>query len=248
MFDLPKRRTAVVAPVYNEPGTWRDICSKLRSYFDLVVVVDDGSDVPLEDPGWEGIELIHHAENRGKGMALETGFRRCLGWGADSIGTIDTDGEHDPRNFRDILMRNSRHDLINLSRAEFFGGYSFFRRTRNSVFSRILSRKLGHRILDTQSGMRLFSARAVQACLWHGLPKGYAVETAMLEIVASENLRLSEVPMTYEGAVRNGKKYRNLSVLTADLRAFSSRLMPHSDEANGVKKSGDAAARRTLKQ
>lgn len=216
--------SAVVAPVFNEPETWRGICLELATYFDCVVVIDDGSDVPLIKEPDDPFVVLRHTKNMGKGQALATGFQYCLSQGATVLGAIDTDGEHDPRNFYEALQRPLAADLVNFSRAGFFGNYGFYRRNRNRVISKLLSNKLECSIRDSQSGMRLFSARAARAFLNAGLPAGYAVETAMLEIVKKEHFQIVEVPMAFEGEIRNGKKYSSISAFIEDIFAFTGSL------------------------
>lgn len=215
---------AVVAPVFNEPDTWRDICLQLQHYFDCVVVVDDGSDEPLSYLQSDPFTVLRHTQNHGKGTALETGFRYCLAQGATTLASIDTDGEHDPRNFKEVLQRPLKADLVNFSRADFFENYGFYRRNRNQLISGFLSNKWDKDLLDSQSGMRLFSARAVKAFLREGLPAGYAVETAMLEILSKEGFSVTELPMAFEGEIRNGKKYSSLGAFVKDFMAFTTSL------------------------
>jgi len=226
--------SAVVAPVFNEPETWRDICLELAAYFDCVVVIDDGSDTPLDHASDDPFVVLRHTKNMGKGQALATGFQYCLSQGAAVLGSIDTDGEHDPRNFLASLQQPLAADLVNFSRASFFGSYGSYRRNRNKLISKMLSKKLDCQVKDSQSGMRLFSARAARAFLQAGLPSGYAVETAMLEIVKGENLSISEVPMIYEGDVRNGKKYSSLHLFFEDVIAFGACLSKRKFAARRV--------------
>lgn len=224
MAGIHSIKTAVVAPVFNEADTWRDIATELICLFDLVVVVDDGSTLPLEDPNLDGLVVLRHPRNLGKGVALETGFRHCLDEGADLIGTIDTDGEHDLRNFITALSAYRGEDMVNLSRGPHFQRYSWLRRARNTFYSNVVSRRIGRVVEDTQTGMRLFSARAIERCLKAGLPPGYAIETVMLKTVVAAGLQLTEMPMRYPGLVRNGKKYRNAGVIRSDMRAFLAEM------------------------
>ncbi len=224
MAGIQSIKTAVVAPVFNEADTWRSIVTDLALLFDLVVVVDDGSEVALQHPQTEGVVLLRHDKNMGKGAALRSGFRYCLDHHALVIGTIDTDGEHDPRNFMHALARYNGEDLVSLSRAPHFHKYGWLRRIRNQVFSKLVSNRIGVQIGDTQSGMRIFSDRAVRACMKTELPSGYAVETIMLETVVQEDLQVSEQAMAYAGLIRNGKKYSDLGVLRADFCAFLARV------------------------
>jgi len=220
---MPNKKTvrrAVVVPTFNEPDTWLITCKGLMADFDLIVVVDDGSQVPIADPLVEGLVLLRHDRNLGKGVALQTGFHFCLAKGADWIATIDSDGEHDPRNFKDALKASEACDLVTLSRHQFFKNYAAVRRFRNVLLSRFLLRKFGCHLQDTQSGMRLFSARAIRCCLREGMPNGYAVETAMLKAVQAQGWDVLEIPMTFEGRIRYGKKYSGLWNCVADIMTF----------------------------
>lgn len=224
MAGLQSIKTAVVAPVFDEPDTWLSVAKELVQYFDLVVVVDDGSAQKLNCPQTEGLIVLHHEKNKGKGAALRSGFEYCLDQNAELIGTIDTDGEHDPRNFISVLGQYHGEDMITLSRAPFFFRYTRLRRFRNEVISKFLTRRTGVPFEDTQTGMRLFSAAAVNACLGVKLPRGYAIETVMLETISAHKMRISERPMQYEGLVRDGKKYRDPNVFWTDFKIFFSRL------------------------
>ncbi len=214
-----------MAPVFNEPNTWRSIATELSVLFDLVVIVDDGSEQMLEHPNQDGVVLLRHDKNMGKGAALKSGFRYCLDHSAQVIATIDTDGEHDTRNFIRALGLYAGEDLITLSRAPFYRRYTWLRRVRNQLFSFFMSRRIGLKVADTQSGMRLFSAAAVRHCLGQTWPTGYAVETIMMESIVRNKMRVVEHPMQHPGLIRNGKKYSEFSVMWSDFLTFSSRLL-----------------------
>jgi glycosyltransferase involved in cell wall biosynthesis len=62
-----------------------------------VLVVDDGSRDQTADRAREaGAEVLQHAENRGKGRALLTGFARAFEKGARAVVSVDADGQHPP--------------------------------------------------------------------------------------------------------------------------------------------------------
>lgn len=225
MAGFQSIKTAVVAPVFNEPDTWLSIATELTQYFDLVVVVDDGSAQALHCPKVDGVVIVRHDKNMGKGAALRSGFQYCLDQNAMLIGTIDTDGEHDPRNFISALGQYRGEDMVALSRAPFFGRYSKQRRFRNELISKILAHRTGVPFEDTQTGMRLFSAAAVEACLDVDMPKGYAVETIMLETISAQKMLMSELPMQHEGVIRNGKKYCDIGVFWTVFQTFFSRFV-----------------------
>lgn len=211
---------AVVCPIFNEDEDWQDMCRKLLATFDLVVVVDDGSKIPVVEHNDRKVIVLRHSRNRGKGRALETGFRYCLERDFQFIATIDGDGEHAPENFADAIKASSGAGLVCLSRHPFFGTYDRFRNFRNTLISARVSKALGIRIKDTQSGMRLFSAPALRVALSNGMAPGYAVETTMLWDIEKAGFVVREVPMQKMGATRAGKKYACFHTIFSDLRLF----------------------------
>lgn len=218
-------KKAVVCPVFDEGEVWRGIADALVEFFDFVVIVDDGSSEPIDPSAHPDLTVLRHGANRGKGRALTTGFSHCLSQGCDLIATIDGDGEHAPEAFLPVLRDYAGDDLINLSRARFFGEYDAPRRKRNIAISRMISAQIGVELRDSQSGMRLFSARAVAELLRRGLPAGYAVETQMLYTLAAADMTISEVPMVSLGGVRPGKKTSNAATLLSDIRFFAATAL-----------------------
>src|SRR6185436_19796178 len=91
---------AVVLPAYRSA---RQIAGVLESIPDCVrhvLVVDDASPDDLQevlagisDPR---LEVLRHAENRGVGAAMKTGFARALELGAEVVVKIDSDGQMNP--------------------------------------------------------------------------------------------------------------------------------------------------------
>lgn len=218
-------KTAVVCPVFNEPRTWKTICRKLTDLFDLVVVVDDGSDIPIVR-GDLNVVLLRNTQNQGKGRALSRGLQHCLNAGADAIATIDSDGEHDPRSFESALHQFANYDMLNLSREAIFADYSRARRLRNQMISRHISAELGIDIKDTQSGMRIYSAAALRAALSFELPSGYAIETIMLRQVCQAGFRIRECPMTHPGIQRPEKRLYNPRAVLSDFAVFIPAMLP----------------------
>lgn len=222
---MNKFKTAVVCPVFNEDQTWHKVCKTLTTLFDLVVVVDDGSQDPIDAHAVPGVVVLRHARNLGKGTALETGFRYCLAQGAHVIGTIDSDAEHDPRCLANPARALGDAGMVSFSRESIFASYSLARRWRNVMISSRLSRELGVDLKDTQSGLRLFSAGALRSALGAGLPPGYAVETLMLRAVVAAGHSVQEVEIAYPGCQRPEKRLYNAHALRSDLIVLASTIL-----------------------
>ncbi len=99
-----RNRFAVVIPVYNHGRTVAGVVHKTLALGLPVIVVDDGSTDSTfrEISAIEGVQILRHRHNRGKGAAILTGFSEAVkhsGWAI----TLDADGQHDPVDAR-LLM------------------------------------------------------------------------------------------------------------------------------------------------
>jgi len=92
-------RTCVVMPVFNEAPTVGAVLDAVREHYDgWVVVVDDGStDETAAIVGSRSdVLLVRHDGNQGYGATLRSGFRTALELGAETVITMDCDGQHEP--------------------------------------------------------------------------------------------------------------------------------------------------------
>jgi len=87
----PKMTVSIVIPAYNEAKTVENVVKAAKSlnYIDEIIVVDDGSsDGTSEAAERAGATVIKHLKNKGKGAALNTGFKKSTG---DIVAFIDAD-------------------------------------------------------------------------------------------------------------------------------------------------------------
>jgi glycosyltransferase involved in cell wall biosynthesis len=95
--NSPPDRFAIVIPVYNHGRTVARVAQKAMKWRLPVIVVDDGStdETPILIQSVQGIQLIRHACNQGKGAALITGMHAAAKI-SDWAICLDADGQHDP--------------------------------------------------------------------------------------------------------------------------------------------------------
>ncbi len=126
-----KTKISVVIPCYNEEATLREIVETVLSqklwedFTPELIIVDDCStdstaDV-LQDIVKQRPEIVtsRHTVNRGKGAALQTGFRLVTG---DIVIIQDADLEYDPAEYHSLLdpILDGHADVVFGSR--FLGG------------------------------------------------------------------------------------------------------------------------------
>lgn len=90
-----------LVPVYNNHMTIAHVVRSLLEQLDFVIVVDDGSSdgterivESLKQEFSDRIEVVHHAENRGKGAAVQSGLHEANRMGFSHAIQVDADGQH----------------------------------------------------------------------------------------------------------------------------------------------------------
>ncbi|MCR3986153.1 glycosyltransferase, partial [Aeromonas caviae] len=70
----------VIIPTYNNDKTLQRVVSGVLDYTDNVIVVNDGATdaTPQILANYPQITVINHETNKGKGIALQTGFKAAL--------------------------------------------------------------------------------------------------------------------------------------------------------------------------
>ncbi|MBU1913409.1 MAG: glycosyltransferase family 2 protein, partial [Candidatus Omnitrophica bacterium] len=78
-------KISVVMPVFNEKDTIRDIIGRVMNvdFEKELIIVDDGSKDGtreiLAGIKMDGVKIIYHDKNQGKGKALKTGIKNSTG-------------------------------------------------------------------------------------------------------------------------------------------------------------------------
>jgi glycosyltransferase involved in cell wall biosynthesis len=197
---------AVVIPAFRAaaalPGVLERLTQVLGGSNPTILVVDDGSDDDTSAlAACHGAVALRHPANRGKGRALATGLAAAAAGGADVIVTMDADGQHPPEAIPLLVepVRAGRADLVVGSRTR-DGAMPAGRRVTNWLSSALVSRAVGFRIPDSQSGFR--AMRRDVAAAVHPRGGRYEYETEFLLLAAATGYRVSAVavPTVYDGA------------------------------------------------
>ena len=188
---------AVLLPAYNEEIAIASMILLSSRYVDEVIVIDDGStDRTKEVSELAGATVLSHKINKGKGVALKTGFEYAKDF--DIIVTIDADGQHNPSEIPLLIkpIEDGQADLVNGSR--YINGHETstpkYRRVGQTVLDKTTNMASGITITDSQSGFRAFSSECFKCFNFN--PEGFGIESDMLIEAANHNMRITEVEIT----------------------------------------------------
>ncbi|MCS7367721.1 MAG: glycosyltransferase [archaeon YNP-WB-062] len=192
------KRPFIVAciPAYNEELTIAKVVLRTRRHVDRVIVCDDGSsDMTAEIAKACGAEVIRHERNMGYGAAIGSLFRRAREVGADIIVTLDADGQHDPDYIPRLiepLIRGEADIVIGSRFLADEANVPAYRRIGIRIINWVTGRG-SSRISDTQSGLRAYSRKAIEAI--SPTETGMGVSTEILLRAEEMGLRVKEIPV-----------------------------------------------------
>lgn len=195
-------RVAAVVPAYRAASTVAEVASGLAREFQAlgsenagVIVVDDGSDdETAERARATGAEVVQHSENRGKGQALLTGFRRARELGADAVVSVDADGQHLPDQALVLARAGAPREALVLGVRDLVrAGAPSANRFSNRFSNVFLSFFSGRRLRDTQCGLRRYP---LPETLDLGLESsGYELESEVILKAAGFYWPIVEIPV-----------------------------------------------------
>lgn len=195
-------KIAFVIPAYNEATVISHVINSLKKevgkakYYYQIIVVDDGSkDSTALQAENTGAYVIRHILNTGSGGSTATGLSFAQQNNFDIAVTLDADGQHDPK---DVIkgvekMIKDGGDLIIGSRLIDSEGMSRLKIIGNKGLSFFTYLLFGINVTDSQSGLRIFSKRALDSLKWK--TSGYEFCSEMLWRAKQLGMRISEYPI-----------------------------------------------------
>lgn len=199
-----------VIPVRNEASTIATIVVATRVYMPVIVVDDASADGSGQRAAEAGASVLTLPTHQGKGAALQYGFREALRRSAESVVTLDGDGQHDPQDIP-RLLRASRQwpgTLIIGGRLETEDAIPRHRLHAIQVASFWISWMGFCNLQDTQSGFRVYPASILQSLpLKHG---GFLLESEILLKAAQSGCKFREIPIQAVYVPGQRSQYRPL--------------------------------------
>ncbi len=195
--------------------------------FARIVVVDDGSAESYQ-PIFQEIErvedttVLHHEVNKGKGIALKTGYRWIMENLRDQITgviTADADGQH---TVEDCLMLAEK--LEGGERALYLGSRDFNSpnippksRFGNKLTSIVFKLLYGQYLPDTQTGLRAFRKEDLPFMID---VEGARFEYEMKVLIACSRARIPIIPVPIETIYENDNEGTHFHPIKDSVRIY----------------------------
>jgi len=218
----------VLMPAYNEEVNIEkavlSIPRKINGIEKIqVLVVDDGSTDKTAELALNGgaDKVVSHKTNMGVGAAFMTGIRIAISMKADIVVTVDADSQFDSKQIPELIVPilNQQLDVVigsrflsgkpkDIPRVKMFG---------NKVFSKIVSRLVGQKLTDTQTGFRAYSKETLFNI---SIVNDFTYTQEVLIDLKFKGLRVGEIPVTVSyDEKRKSRVVKNIFNYTA--RALS---------------------------
>jgi glycosyltransferase involved in cell wall biosynthesis len=204
-------------PCFNERATIRDIVSRVLAV-DLptereLVIVDDGStdgtrEILAAMDGRDGVRVVLHEHNHGKGAAVARGLRESTG---DVIVIQDADLEYDPREYPLLLqpILDGKADVVYGSR--FLGSprghrvLYFWHSIGNKLLTLLSNAFTDLNLTDMETCYKMFVRDVANRLDLQS--RDFGIEPEITCKVARMRARVYEVPISYNGRTyEEGKK------------------------------------------
>jgi len=205
---------SIVMPVYNERGTVRSAIERVLAVdyscpVELVVIDDgstDGTAGILQELSGEGMRLVRHPRNLGKGAAVRSGVAEAVG---SHMIILDADLEYSPDDIPAMLgpVLGGRADHVFGSRV--FGLNTRYQSFRFAMGGRALTLMANilydSCITDMHTCLKLLPIADFQALRLS--ENGFGMDTEIAARLLRGGMRPFEVPVSYDGrSVEQGKK------------------------------------------
>ena len=209
--------TSIIVPFYNEEKLLeQSVLDLLREDFHKeIILVNDGSvdnskiiALNLEE-SYENITLLDSKENKGKGHAVQLGFKKAAG---DFIGIYDADQEYSSSDLKKLVDCIRTDDLDYICGSRFIGNRersNIYLRTyiANKFLSYLFSYVHKVKITDIATCLKIFKKEVIGEFNFE--KNDFSIEVELIARVTSKTKKFKELPISYKGrSYQDGKKIK----------------------------------------
>ncbi len=195
------KKLLIILPAFNEEKViggvlddLKEVLKNLKEFDPRIVVVDDASDDKTREVvRQKGIKVLCHVINRGLGGALGTGLAYARRQEADITITMDSDGQHNPKDLKKMLKPLIKKESDVVIGKRDVQKMPWDRRLMTFLSSLITFLFFGIYSHDTQSGFRAFNKKALNKI---------RIKTQRMEVsseffreIKKNSLKFTEIPI-----------------------------------------------------
>lgn len=213
-------KLSVLIPIYNECDTVLEIIQRVQAVplEKEIIAVDDGSNDGTRDllprVAGDGVVVLYHQHNEGKGAAVRTALESATG---DIVVIQDADLEYDPRDYAQLVqpILEGRAKVVYGSR--FLGprmAMFFWHMLANKMLTLMTNILYDAILSDMETGYKAFRADVIKSIPLRS--RRFDFEPEVTAKVLKRGNRIFEVPISYFGReYREGKKIGLKDAFTA---------------------------------
>ena len=222
-----------VVPVYNNPGTVADVVRRCCATVPNVLVIDDGSDEPVQDLLDDtAATVLRHEKNRGKGEALLTALHFIEEQGGEWMIALDADGQHHPEDLVNFFpMLGTHPSSILIGTRDFTApnvpASSRFGRSFSNFWVQL---ETGKSVEDTQSGFRAYPVALISQLKLNSAHYDFEIEVLVRAAWAGIGLHSVNISVWYPPKAERISSFHprrdNLRLTRLHTRLVGRRLLP----------------------
>ena len=199
-------KISVIIPVYNERNHTSDVINAVEAVpIDKeIIVIDDFSSDGTRDilKNRQGIRLILHRKNMGKGAAIRSGLESVTG---DFVIIQDADMEYSPQDYIQLLKPVTEGKTRVVYGSRMLGKGKFMKASyfANRVLTMLTNLLFHSRLTDMETCYKLLRTSLLRSL--NLTSSRFEVEPEITCKILKKGERIVEIPITYK-ARKKGKK------------------------------------------
>jgi len=209
-------KLTILIPAYNEEATIKQVIEEIPKTLDSIneieiIVIDDGSsDNTVKIAKESGATVYSFNQNQGLAKAISYGFTKCLEHEADILVILDADNQYDSKEIPLLLkpMLEKKADIVLGDRQlKNLNHMPKQKKIGNQLSSKVVSRLIGQKINDAQTGFRAFNQDALNKL---HIFSGYTYTQETLLQAKFKGLKVVEVPVSFRERADKSRLISNI--------------------------------------
>ena len=196
-------KLSILIPAYNEEKTIGQVIDEIPKSIKSIdsieiIVVDDGSsDKTATIADEKGATVFSFSSNGGLAKAISFGFLKGIEGNTDILVILDADNQYDSSEIPlliEPIIKKKADIVIGDRQVNTLEHMPIQKRIGNQLVSKALSRLIGEKIVDAQTGLRAFNNEALARL---HIFSGYTYTQETLMQAKFKGLKILEIPVSF---------------------------------------------------